>query len=71
MSQKSEKKLRRTQRKFNKHVFTDFMVEVGAMRFRKRLWFCLKMAFNSHEIQVSLKDNIKAKRAAFKEAGIY
>ena len=71
MSGKSEKKLRKQQRKFNKHVFSDFMVEVSAMRFRKRLWFCIKMAFNRHELQVSLKDNIAAKREAFKAEGIY
>ena len=62
MSGKSAKKNRRVIRKFNKEVFKDFTVEVSAMPFFKRLWFCLMMGLCLHALQKGLKPEIMAKR---------
>lgn len=62
MSGKSEKRLRRTMRKFSKQVFKDFAVEISCMPFWTRFMFCLRMAFLRHELQRGMRDEIEARR---------
>lgn len=62
MSERSAKRLRRAVKKQSKDIFYEHVIEISIMPFFKRLWYCLKMAFNCHGLQKQLKDNIAARR---------
>jgi hypothetical protein len=63
MGQKQHKRRRREQRKFNKEIFSLFVVEVSAMDFWPRFKFCMNMAFKRHALQQRLKHDIAAHKA--------
>jgi len=70
MSQKNDKKLRRVVNKKaardNQAVFQAFMLEISAQPFWQRFWFCLLMAFKCHNLQKSMKDQIRARKRLLK-----
>jgi len=68
MSGKSAKKLRRQGHKVRKEIFTEFVIQVSAMDFWPRFWFCMKMAFLMQPLQKRYKDEIEARRS-FDEDG--
>jgi len=70
MSGKKDKKLRRVVNKkvarTNQEVFQAFMLEISAQPFWQRFMFCLRMAFKSHALQKSIKDQIRARKRLLK-----
>jgi hypothetical protein len=59
MSEKTVKLLRNQIKKTKRQIFEAFTVEVSAMPFFERQWFCFRMSFKALPLQKQLKSRIK------------